>query len=299
MGSIVTAKTNAINKKLPFTDTFMCLGAVIIFLGIAILLYQNWSMLGFLTKMIATLGFGIASYITAVLLLGNKQLTNISCVFFVVFALTTPIGLKIGLAQYAGEVGKSTSFSLISVVMLSSCLLSYFYLRHSLFVLLSALFASWFVINITDVIIGDPVSTRIHEFYKYRLLLLGVSYIALGYAFSKNKKHWIPGCLYFMGSVTVLTIALALGGWRPDQNIFWDMAYPVLILMFLRLSFYIKSKSFMLSGIFFLAIYIIKITVEYFSKSLGWPICLMIIGSSMIIFTYILWYLKYQKLSLK
>ena len=164
-----------------------------------------------------------------------------------------------------------------------------------MFVLLSALFTTWFIISITNLIIGDPVSMRIHEFYKYRWLLLGVSFIALGYAFSEDKKHWLSGLLYLIGSFTILTISLTLAGWRPDQNIFLDMAYPVLILIFLKLSFYLKSKYFLISSIFFMALYIIKITVEYFSKSLGWPICLVIIGFSMVGVGFIAFYLNNKR----
>jgi hypothetical protein len=44
------------------------------------------------------------------------------------------------------------------------------------------------------------------------------------------------------------------------------------------LSIWLKSKSFLVFGALFLMIYILKITSEYFTNSLGWPLALVLAG---------------------
>jgi len=80
--------------------------------------------------------------------------------------------------------------------------------------------------------------------------------------------------------------ALALGGWSPDQNIFWELIYPILIFGILLLSVRVSSKSLYVWGILFLMAYVMKITDEYFSSGLGWPLVLVIAGLAMIAIGY-------------
>ena len=75
---------------------------------------------------------------------------------------------------------------------------------------------------------------------------------------------------------------MALGGFQPNQDAFWELIYPVIIFGALFTSVYIKSKSVLTMGTIFLMIYILKITAEYFSTGLGWPLALVIAGLMMI-----------------
>ena len=56
-----------LTKKLGVAEILYYIGGAVVFLGIAILLAQNWSTLGFGTKVLATLGAGVAAYFVGVL----------------------------------------------------------------------------------------------------------------------------------------------------------------------------------------------------------------------------------------
>ena len=282
-----------------FFDLTCYLGGVIVFLGIAILLRQNWLILGFLPKIIATLGFGIASYSVGILFQKDGRYIKVSTAFFIIFALVSPMGLWVGLNQLTFEANSSASQTFISGVMLSSCLFSLLYFRNALFIFFSIVFATWMVFSVTDWMIGIQVSYRIHEFYKYRVLLISISYILLGYFFSSVKNMLLASFLYAIGSFCFLMMALVLTGWSPEQNVFWELIYPALTFIILIMSFRLKSKTLRASSLFFLMFYILKITVEYFSESLGWPICLMITGCMIIGLSYLVWHFKYLKHSIR
>ena len=94
-----------------------------------------------------------------------------------------------------------------------------------------------------------------------------------------------------------LGAALALGGWSPQQNIFWELIFPGLVFGIIFLSVYLKNKSFLVFGALYLMAYIIKITSEYFSQSLGWPLALVLAGFMLMGIGYFAFYLnqKYIK----
>ena len=70
------------------------------------------------------------------------------------------------------------------------------------------------------------------------------------------------------------------------------LIFPVLVFGALYLSVHLKSKSFLTFGTLFLMGYILKLTSEYFSDSLGWPLALVIAGLAMIAAGYLSLYLK-------
>ena len=78
---------------------------------------------------------------------------------------------------------------------------------------------------------------------------------------------------------------------------FWELIYPGLVFGALFLSVHIKSKAFLTWGTLFLMAYILKITSEYFSSGLGWPLALVIAGLAMIGVGYMSLSLKKKYLS--
>ena len=130
------------------------------------------------------------------------------------------------------------------------------------------------------------------NFFEYRMLVAGISYLLIGYAFAKNEKAPLSGFLYSFGILGFLGAAFALGGWSPTQNVFWELIFPGLALGTLFMSVYLKTRSFLTFGSLFLMIYILKITGEYFTSGLGWPLSLVLAGLMLIAVGYLYVYLK-------
>lgn len=276
-------KTDAVlTKKLGIAEILYYIGGAIVFLGIAIFLAQNWATIGFATKVLSTLGAGIAAYIVGVLFTSNEKTETAGSAFYLISALVTPVGIGVIFDNAGFDTSSYGAQSLISGILLATYLLSYFVFQKNVFTLFSILFGTWFFFSFTSFLMGGGPFYQDWEFYEYRVLVIGLSYMLLGYTFSKNERSPLSGFLYGFGILGFLGAALALGGWEPNQNIFWELIYPGLVFGALFLSVYIKSKAFLTWGTIFLMAYILKITSEYFSSGLGWPLALIIAGLAMI-----------------
>ncbi len=290
-------KTDVVlTKKLGIAEILYYIGGAIVCLGIGILLAQNWSTLGFGTKVLATLGSGVAAYFVGLLFSRDERTETVGSAFYLISALVSPVGLYVVLDNAGFDAGSYGSQSLIFGVMLGTYVLSLLVFRKTVFVLFSILFGSCLFFSFTSYMIGGSYFNG-WEFSEYRVLSMGVTYILLGYAFSKDERVSLSGFLYGFGILGVLGATLALGKWEPNQNIFWELIYPGLIFATLFTSVQIKSKAFLTWGSIFLMLYILKITSEYFSSGLGWPLSLVIAGLAMIGVGYMSISLKHKYLN--
>ena len=271
-----------LTKKLGVAEILYYIGGAIVFLGISILLWQNWSTLGFGTKVLATLGSGIAAYFVGLLFSRDERTEAAGSAFYLISALVTPIGLWVVFDNAGFDASSYESQSLISGIMLGTFLLSLFVFKKSIFTLFSVLFGTWLFFSLTSWMVGGAPLFNDWKFYMYRVLVVGIAYMLMGYAFSKDERAPLSGFLFGFGILGFLGAALALGEWKPNQNVFWELIYPALVFGALFLSIHVKSKAFLTWGTLFLMAYILKITSEYFSTGLGWPLALVIAGLAMI-----------------
>ncbi len=273
-------------KKWSMIDILYYLGGGIIFLGIVIFLWQSWSLLNFTTKILATLGSGIAAYFLGVVLSQDKRTASNSGAFYLISALVLPIGFGILVEDAGFNPTSSSSQSLVSGSLLVMYLVSYSIFRKNIFILFCVFFGTFFFFSFTNFLIESTTFINHWLFSKYRILGTGLTYILLGYVFSKGSPLPLTGFLYNVGVLFFLGAALSLGGWEPNQNIFWELMFPSLVFGTLCLSVKFKSKSFLTWGTFFLMMYILKITSEYFPDRLGWPLVLIITGFFIMIVGY-------------
>lgn len=278
-------------KKIGIAEILYYIGGAIVFFGIAIFITQNWRSLSSASRIISTLGSGVAAYFSALFFSLKKKTENISLAFFLISALVMPIGLFVVFYEAGYKMSTHGMQSIISFILFTVFLSSLTLFRKSIFIVFSVIFGSWMFFAITNFLIGGAPGLG-QDFFYYRILAVGLSYILLGYYFSKNKREAMSGSLYGFGVFGFLGAALMLGGWKPEQKMFWELVFPGLIFAVLFLSVYLKSRSFLTFGTLYLMVYIIKITTEYFSGSLGWPLSLVIIGFLLIASGYLFVYIK-------
>lgn len=286
-----------LTKKVSATEILYYIGGGIVFLGISILMAQNWTILGFETKLLATLGVSVMAYLVGILFGQNTKTESACSAFYLISALVAPIGLYVVFENAGYDITGLGMQSLISGILFGTYLLSFIVFRKTIFTLFSILFGTWLFYSFTGLLIGDSLYSGNNKFNQYQTLVAGLSYILLGYSFSKTERSPLRGFLYGFGILGFLGATMTLGGWKPNQSIFWELAFPFLVFGTLFLSVYIKSKSFLVFGTLFLMGYILKITAEYFSNSLGWPLVLVISGLSMIGIGYMSFAIKKKYLS--
>lgn len=278
-----TQKSGFPNKEPGIAKVLSCIGGVIVFIGIVVLLAENWSTLGFGAKVLATFGAGVAAYVGGILLGRDQRTEAVGSALCAMSGLVLPLGLGV-IVDHAGfDLGSFGVQSLFSGALFALYLLSYLVWRRNtralgqVFLFFSVCFGTWLFFSLTSLM---AVGWHFDEtkFFEYRVLAVGMGYMLLGRAFATNEQVQLREVLSAFGILGFLGAALVLGGWKPAQKVFWELIYPVLVFGTLWLSVKWKSKSFLNVGTIFLMAYIIKVTSEYFSSSLGWPLTLIIAG---------------------
>lgn len=286
----------AATRQATISDILYYVGGAIVFLGISVLIWQHWQALNSVTKILATLGSGIASYIVGVFLSRNERLEVASRAFYFISALVSPLGLYVTFDIAGFDLGRYGIQSLISGILLVTYLLSYVVYRKTVFTIFNVIFGTWLFFSFTSYLVGsNPYFTW--KFSAYRVLCIGLVYVLLGYYLTQTPQRALTGALYGFGVFSFLGAALALGDWKPNQNAFWELVFPGLVFGVMFLSVRLKSKSFLTFGSIYLMAYILKITAEYFRESLGWPLALVLTGLALIAIGYLHFNLKKKYLS--
>lgn len=264
-------------SRFSLAEILYFLGGGIVVFGIAIYLGQNWALLNAIAKIAVTLGSGIAAYITAVVLITDERTEKISSAFFLIAALVMPIGMYVTLSVAELDIGAGW-MSCIAALLLAIYLMSYFLFRKNVLLLFSVFFATCFFFSCASFALEvGPVWAGL-QFYEKLWLIAGMSYILLAYSFEQGPRAPLSGFLYGAGIFVFLGGALLLTGWRPAQNRLWEAIFPFLAFGAMYLSVVLRSQKFLIFGTLYLMLYLLKITAEYFSNSLGWPLALVIGG---------------------
>lgn len=264
-------------KHVNLAQIMYYLGGAIVFLGIAILLGQNWDYFNPGVKIFVTLGSAIAAYVVAVLLLNYPNLKGPAQAFFLLAGLVMPLGLYVSLDKMGMDVGSNSSQLLIWLILFVAYIVSFFRFKLTVLSLFAVIFSTVLFHFIISLLTGSSLSYDSHV-YEYEAMAVGLAYLCLGYYLSETYQKVLTGFLYGFGVLIFLGSTMTLGGWNPNQNTFWELIYPFLVFGIIFLSVYLKSKSFLVFGSLFLVGYIFKLTGEYFSDSMGWPLALMIAG---------------------
>lgn len=281
-----------VTKRLGIAEILYYIGGAIVFIGIAIFIGQHWEELNSFTRILATLGSGIAAYIIGLIFYRDEKTETVGSAFHLISALVTPLGLYVVFDNAGFDVVGSGWQSLISGILLAEFLASYFIFKKNIFLLFSIIFGTWFFYAFTNYMVGPKPYFDMGKYYFYRTLALGAAFMALGYSFKKTERAPMADFLFGFGILGFLGAAFALGGWKPEQNIFWELLFPFLTFGALFVSVHLKNSSFLTFGTLYLMAYILKITSEYFSNSLGWPLTLIIAGLFLIAAGYLYVFLR-------
>lgn len=265
-----------VSSHFTLAEILYFLGGGIVVFGIATFLGQNWTLLNGFTKVIATLGAGTAAYVTAIVLIADERTEKISSAFFLIAALVMPIGMYVTLTVGELNIGYGWMSS-IAAILLAIYLGSYFLFKKNVLLLFSIFFATCFFFSCASLLIEAPGLHSL-RLYEQLWLIVGLSYMLLAYAFERGLRAPLSGFLYGAGVFVFLGAALLLTGWRPVQSRTWEAIYPFLTCGVMYLSVVLRNQKFLIFGTLFLMLYLAKVTMEYFSNSVGWPLALVIGG---------------------
>ena len=291
----VEVKAEVDSKSL--INTFYGIGAIIAVVGVGILVAQNWSEIGFMGRIMVTLGISLVTYFAALLL--NKPHQNaVSQVMFAVSAALAPLGSYVMLSE-AGVVYDTTSQIITALILAVIFGTALFVSKKNVLVLITVAYVSWayyaFIFKIFDVgSSGDA------DIIKWASMLLGASYIFISYGYLSladavdendvKEKKSVQNVLNALGTLAILGAGIFVGG-------MFDLIFIALIFAAFYGSVYLKSRSMLILGAIFLMFHIIKLTSKYFAGSVGWPVLLIIVGFMVIGVGYMTFYLNKKFIS--
>ncbi len=254
------------------------IGGGVVFLGMVFLIAQEWQRFSGTMKIFVSFGSGLAAFVVGVLLTSQKRLGAVGPAFFLIAALLLPGGLFVAYDELGVNIATVIAQIQIAGILFAGYLTAYLLMRENVLLTFAFIFGSWLFMASMDYFVrGVPIFDH-WRFFSYTILLLGLAYMLLAYSFAETERAALSGWLYSFGVMGFLSAALALGGWKPSQSIFWEAIYPGLVFGIIFLSTHLKSKSLLIFGSLALGIYLTKITAQYFSDSLGWAFSLVIIG---------------------
>jgi hypothetical protein len=260
-------------KPLSFINILYFIGGLIIFIGIILFVHQQWNILNTPARIAVSLGSGIAAYIVALLISRTKGFTGVASAFYLLFNLVTPVGIYITLHEYSYTSDALTGSTIIYLAMFIATVVSIFISKQSLFRVFAIIFGSMLYFSETHTLLqGSSLNTA--EMLEYRFLLLGTSYLLLGYAL-RQKFTTFTAWLYSVGTFMFLGASFALGGYKPDVTLIWEVGFVGICFAMMGLSVYLKSRAMLIIASLYLMAYILKLTAEYFSDTVGWPLALI------------------------
>jgi uncharacterized membrane protein len=280
-------------------NVFYAIGAIIAIIGVIILLVQNWYEIGFVGRVVVTLGISIATYIAGLLLKAKDQRT-VSQVMFLISAVLAPLGSYVLLNEAGVEFTSMTQFvtALVLTVVFGTALIIS---KKNILAIATIGFASWayyaLIFNIFDFDYYYDF-----DFLKWTTMLLGVAYLLIGYGYrglwlgddqaERRERERVQAVLYALGTLTILGAGISIGGG-------FDLLFILIIFAAFYGSVYLKSRAMLTLGALFLMAHIIKLTAEYFVDSIGWPVALIAVGFVVIGVGYATFYINKKFISLK
>lgn len=283
-GAPVSAQADSWRSHVGVSNVLYYLGALVVAIGLIILVTQNWRDIQSATKILITLGCGIASYITATLLVSNEKTKSVSIAFYLIATILIPIGFAVFVTENSIQLSGSKFGMLVSGVMLVLELVPYFVFKRTFFVMLSVIFGTWFYYSVIAFFMPNEIF-QMMNIWNYVTLALGIAYMLLAQTFKNTSLSQVSKPLSNLGIIAILGSTIMIGG-------IWDMVFPALLFGLIFLSIYIKSRPSLVLGAIFTVAYIIRITTKYFAQDTSWPVLLVLIGFVLIGVGYLTVYLN-------
>ena len=293
-GKITKGDLDSISTALPSSDNdhpaknlinvFYAIGAIIVLIGVIILLAQNWSDIGFLGRIVTTLGISFGAYVAGLLLRKPDQ-DRLSQVMFAISFVLAPFGSYVFLREASIDFtsGVQIITALIWAIIFGTAL---YITRKNILVLFTIALVTWayYALAVKVFAVGYYYDIG---FIKWATMIVGVSYLLIAY---KHASDVVRNTLYAFGTLAILGAGISIGG-------AFDIVFIALIFAGFYGSVYLKNRAMLILSAIFLTAHIIKLTSKYFVNSISWPVALIAVGFVVIGIGYMTLYLNKKYIS--
>jgi hypothetical protein len=255
------------NKKdaLTLTRLFSYLGGIFILAGLSAFITLNWDYLNTAARILVTLGPGIICLILAVVMTTQKNNNKNIPVLIILSALLQPTGLFVTISQFATGGGDPR---LAALVVFGTMALQY----GLIFLKIKRTSLLFFTIYFGFSAFATLCSL-LHISYDFAEFVCGGSLLALSYGIQRTPYNSICGFGYFLSSILLLWLGFDLLTRTP-----FEVLYLGIACFMLYVSTLVNSRSVLVTSTIAILSYISYFTHEHFLDSMGWPMCLILLG---------------------
>lgn len=255
------------NKKDGFTLTrvFSYLGGIFILAGLSGYIALTWEHLNSAARILITLGPGIICIILAnAAALQNRREKNIT-ILVLLSAILQSTGLFVAVVEFSTGGGDIRIAALAIFGVLAIQYGAFFAkLKRTSLLFFTIYFSTAAFISLAELIHIPKDLTG---------FICGTSLLALSYGIQRTPYNSICGFGYFVGSIALLWV-----GFDMLQNTYIELLYLGIASFMLYVSTIVRSRSMLVTSAISIFSYISYFTAEHFANSMGWPICLILLG---------------------
>jgi hypothetical protein len=286
LANIIDTKNNTkdkFSKKL--SNILYVIGGLIILAGVILLTSMFWGQMSILGKFLGTFGVGLIAYLAGIYLRGDHW-RILSSVALTISAVVLPLGVYLILDEANISI-TAIIVAAVSSVMIVVLMVAQILTKRNIIIFLNSCYAS-----IAYYAFLSAIGMTGFEEYRMASLILAISFIFYNYFYissiqtntdtDEKEISSIQNLIYLISSAGIFGLTLTFG------QISDLLMIPLLFGGFYS-GIYVKSRALLINSAIFTMIYVVKISSEYFSGILGWPVLLIVLGIVIVgigLFTY-------------
>jgi len=244
------------------------LGGTFVFAGIGVFIALQWDSMNSASRVIVTLGSGLAAFVLAMLSSGDARVEKATIPLLLVAAVLEPTGMAVAFEEY----GSGGDWRWASLAIAGTMALQFGAtlgaLRRSTPLFLCILFAALFWWTAFDLLDVDGDLTA---------LLLGGCLLLASVGVARTAHRDMTPFWYFVGAAAFLGGLFELVEGSPLEVVFLAAAAG-----FVYLSVILHSRTLLVVSTLAILAYTGWFTSQHFADSIGWPLALIVFGILMI-----------------
>jgi predicted membrane protein DUF2157 len=259
---------NAIRARTVMVRVLGFLGGTFIFAGLGVFIALRWSDMNSASRVVITLGPGVAAFLLAVLSHRDRRFDKVTAPLFLIAAALEPTGMFVAFEEYGSGGDWRLAGLITSATMALQFAGAFGSIRRSTPLFFALLFATLFSWTALDLLGADDDLIA---------LIIGGSMLLAAVGLDRTAHSEISPFWYLLGSAAFLKGVFDLVESTPFEITFLAVAAG-----FVYLSVLLRSRALLLVATLAILSYTGWFTRQHFADSVGWPIALIVFGFAMI-----------------
>jgi hypothetical protein len=244
------------------------LGGTFVFAGIGIFVAVQWNDLNPASRVVVTLGSGLAVFVLATLASRDARFAKAATPLLLIAAILEPTGMLVAFDEFGSGGDWRWAGLITAATMALQFGATYLSIRRTAPIGLAMLFATlfwWTALDLMDM--RDRVIA----------LVVGSTMILTAIGFGRTRHRHMTPPWYLVGAVACLAGLFGVVRRTPVEIVFLAAAAG-----FVYLSVVVHSRSLLIAATLAIVAYTGWFTSEHFLDSVGWPLALIVFGLAMI-----------------